>query len=1251
MDTKKKARRRWPWWLLLAAVLLLAGGGFAASRFLNAENVRDLIADQLAQAAGLPASVERVEITWFPLPGLTAYGVRAGDSEMEARAAAVTAYIRWLPLLLGRVEIGVVELDDFGLTLPEDWGRIMTVWNSVSQALGGGGEASGVGIQVSVDRVEADQLHATRLGRVAAEGSFALDGLDEDVFTLSAALRAPLIGPQATADVALEFDTALEMTGIGGEVALRGLSSEVPAPVRADLSGAFSGDVSEIAVAITGDLELPGEGQLAGPVSAKAWWRDDKLILNDFQWQAPGVEAVCDVTWAPGEAIALEIARAALPSGGIAALLARVAPSGVRVAPQEDARFTAKDVLLGITLDGGFTPYTGEATFYGIDFLGAEENVLLDNIEGRVHLAENSVHIDALNADGLSVTGTVTPDAAAGTFAVDIHGTADLAAADPSPWLPFDGLRLDAGQAQIDTLKGTFGGDGGMPDDLAIAITLDGVAGAMAPSPGADPVPITGLSGGVRNQGAGWVLDDLRAEGVRVSGALNPAEGSEGWAMNLSGGADLSSPLLRLALPADVLSDPAGSVAFTRLSGSITPDGGMPRNLVVEGTIANGRAKIAAGGLNDTISDLNATFSTTEGVVNADAKLASERFGAVSWKGRYTSGDGSLSGALGANLAGIAGPFLPDAAQSWATGALRSYGSGPFDVRLTPGDDGKSMRLNIARTTAPTLDATLALRATDTGWSPASLEANATVAVDRLGSALPEGIRGSGTADVSLNYGAADQRVNLSARLDDATLRVGEHLSKGAGQAASVQVAASAGALQRVQVAVLGERIELQANEKGLAAEAFRLDLGNLRGLLTDGAVASGTVSGSFQTMPINADLALDDVAFALAPGLGVDALNGGVRFRNGLVEVENLRIRGANSDCVLTAESQGESWRGALNGAKLDLNAVLAMVDTFSAFTGGSGGGAPGDAKDEGARVYAGTLNVDLGEVHYRNGIMRDLRTQVSVLPSAITLGDLRFVPASGSAAGTLTLRSATDEQPTRVEIALALAGADLAELDRLVFPQPRELAGVIDGDLSLSFPLDDAPLNGIHGHFNYTASNGTYGKFGIATKLLGLLRTTELIRLRLPSIRDKGLNFDTSTARFRFENGIMHWDEMEVVAKSHSFAASGHIDFPKNQTDIVVRMHLLEAVTGSILGQLPVIKQTVNVIKKATPMRVRITGPPITPDAVEDTSEEPTEELELEIPDTAEQALESEEAAVLPVPDTAEDVFEVDAVDPPAE
>lgn len=1276
MDTEAKVSSRWRWLLGITLVLLalMVVGGFGVGYLLDNEKVRGLLSEQLGILVGKPASVESVDLTWFPVPGLTAYGVRAGDATFEARAASATAYIQWLPLLTGRVAIDTIQLNELGLTLPEDPSQILELWNHVSDQLGGGEDGGGGGgIQVTLAGIEAEDLHATRGGRVAAEGSFAVSGLDEDQFEIAAALRAPLIAPQAVLDATLIFDSTLATTGIGGEVSLQGFSVDTPVAARADLEAELSGDVNNITVAIAGTLALPGEDDLEGPVSATAWWRDEKIIVNNFQWQAPGVETIADLTWVPGEAIALKVNRLALPASGIAAALAHNAPSGVRVAPAKSARFTAKDVLLGIELDGDLTPYTGEATFFDIDFLDTDGTTLIDNIGGRIHLADNTLFVDELTAEGLSITASIRPDSAAGTYAITASGQADLATADPSPWLPLEGLRLNSGTVQINELSGTFGADEGMPTDLAVSLALNGVAGQLAPSAGADPVPFSGLSGGIKNEGSGWAIDDLRAEGIRLSGSFQPESDSEGWAMNLSGGAELSSPLVALVMPAGVLENPGGSVAFTRLSGIFTPGEGAPRNLAIEGQIKDGTAKLNTDALQDTLSGVNASFSTSENTITVDATLRSEQFGSLAWDGSYATADDVLEGSLRGDLGRVAAMYLPAEARTWADGALGSYGNGPYALRLELREERTALSLSLRRSAAPVLDANLSMRSGASGWTLSELRGTGAVALEHVNAALPAGIRGSGTAEVAIDMDPTADAIAVNATLDNTSIQFGEYLTKRTGQAAAIQVQLKAGAMESIGVDVLGESFTLRAAGAGLAAEDFALDLAKMQGLLPDDARASGSVSGSFQTSPPAADLQLAGAAFSLSDGLGVDALDGGIRYRSGLVEVDNMRIRGANSDCTLSAETQGESWRGELRGAKLDLNAVQAMYRTFSSMAGGGEdkGASAGSTAQTSTETttettteagttkgYAGTLVVELGEVYYNSGVMQNLRTQVSVLPQSTTFSDLSLVPGSGTVSGEMVIRTATGATPTMLDLRLELAAADLATLDQLIFETPREIAGAMDGTVDLRFPLDDAPLNGLNGRFDYTATEGTYGKFGIATKLLGLLRTTELIRLRLPSLRDQGLNFDTSEAAFRFEDGVMHWDKMEVTSKSHSFAASGLIDFPKNETNIVVRMHLLEAVTGSIIGQLPVIKQTVNVIKKATPMRVRITGPPLTPDAEEDAAAEEDPEAAtsegLPLPDTAEEVFEvdsvdtpEESAAPLALPDTAEEVFDLEPAD----
>jgi uncharacterized protein YhdP len=132
--------------------------------------------------------------------------------------------------------------------------------------------------------------------------------------------------------------------------------------------------------------------------------------------------------------------------------------------------------------------------------------------------------------------------------------------------------------------------------------------------------------------------------------------------------------------------------------------------------------------------------------------------------------------------------------------------------------------------------------------------------------------------------------------------------------------------------------------------------------------------------------------------------------------------------------------------------------------------------------------------------------------------------------------------------------------------------------------------------GRIEYTALNGSYGKAGMGTKVLTAFRATELVRLRMPRLRDEGLVFDESHARLNFQNGVMNIELFDALSTSHAILAEGKVDFARDESDVFVQVHLLESVTG-VLGKVPVVGQLTEALRSQSGLRFRVAGPVANP------------------------------------------------------
>lgn len=154
----------------------------------------------------------------------------------------------------------------------------------------------------------------------------------------------------------------------------------------------------------------------------------------------------------------------------------------------------------------------------------------------------------------------------------------------------------------------------------------------------------------------------------------------------------------------------------------------------------------------------------------------------------------------------------------------------------------------------------------------------------------------------------------------------------------------------------------------------------------------------------------------------------------------------------------------------------------------------------------------------------------------------------------------------PARLVTDLTLNQANAKIIDDIAFEKPRNIAGAFTGTVNLTVPLAEGvpPTHGADGLIQLEGADGTFGQLGIATKLLTVLRATEVVQLRLPSLKDKGLAFDTCAIDVTLTNGLLEVQTMNMRNPTMSVVADGNINFAKDETNLTFRVSLLGAVTG---------------------------------------------------------------------------------------
>ena len=239
------------------------------------------------------------------------------------------------------------------------------------------------------------------------------------------------------------------------------------------------------------------------------------------------------------------------------------------------------------------------------------------------------------------------------------------------------------------------------------------------------------------------------------------------------------------------------------------------------------------------------------------------------------------------------------------------------------------------------------------------------------------------------------------------------------------------------------------------------------------------------------------------------------------------------------------------------------------------------------------------MANVLYRRAQLTNVFTNVTAKNGDVELGNLALSTAEGSAAGWVRLAQPRGERPASTSMSLKLDGVDLAIIDDIALEEPRGVRGRAVGQIDLElFTGENIPaFSNANGLVQVRATDGTFGKLGIATKVLSVLRTFEITRLRAPKLKDQGLSFDTCESQATFKDGVMTLQTFNMATPSYNITAIGTIDFNAQNTDVLVHVGLLETVLGAA-DLVPGLDAIVGQLRTAGGLRILLTGSPTDPE-----------------------------------------------------
>jgi hypothetical protein len=717
-----------------------------------------------------------------------------------------------------------------------------------------------------------------------------------------------------------------------------------------------------------------------------------------------------------------------------------------------------------------------------------------------------------------------------------------------------------------------------------------------------------GVSGDVSFEEGVIHVGRVESEGVSLTGDVSPDFSTGITTIDLSGQVQMTRERLQSLVDLPQIAEATGNVELTRIRATIVPGEGMPADLVIEGSVKDGVLAIKSDAWDDRLAPLSATFTAQPGRIDTKAQATSQKLGATSVDGQYLLEEREWRGTVQGDLSKMDLPFLKqEAAKDVAPGVVAAYGPSAFAITVTlPGPDRPRAVVAFDRDGAPELAGSVEWRKDGEVWALGDVRVDATIPGAALRGMLPATSTASGNVGVDFTRSREQARFDAHVDLNATELTLGDSLRKASGVVASLDITGEASPeiwqARTLTIDCLGERVQGRFENGRFIVDPLALNVATLTPLLTRGGEARGRVEGRIATNPTELDLNLVEFGAALSPELTIESVNGVVSVRPDSVSVRDLAVRAANSDCRITAEKRAGRWSGNVTGRQLDINGLEALFKAFAQYRGEDTGpepatdAVPAAGQRGNEEPFAGAFTANLDTLFYRQAHFANASATVVVQDRRIQVDNLRLARDGGTVTGAIII--APGEPAGRFATEMAVANISAQVIDELAFVEPRGLEGILNGTVLLDMPTGEGvnPTHGLNGRITFTGENGTFGKLGIATQILNVLRATEITRLRMPTLRDGGLTYDTCRATVSMNNGLMTFEEMVIRTPTYLITAEGTIDYPANQTELLVHVSLLESVLSA--GDfVPGVRELADRFRTAGGLRILLTGPPDNP------------------------------------------------------
>jgi hypothetical protein len=684
-------------------------------------------------------------------------------------------------------------------------------------------------------------------------------------------------------------------------------------------------------------------------------------------------------------------------------------------------------------------------------------------------------------------------------------------------------------------------------------------------------------------------IAELRGGPIDLRGTITPDLTVHRMAVELTGAIGVDEALLHALGAPPAVRAASGAVALEELRAEIPALPEEHPRYTVRAQLAGGSLRIESDTYAETISGLDARLTGDEAGLHWEARGVGAALGPITANAQLDIAMSRVQGDL--TLVNPSAQFLRDeSAQRHLTPVLRAYAGAPISFEVQrDADPPHVQRIRFERDGTPHLKAALVVRPEPRADPLRDLDVAADLPADVIAGFLPEDAHATGIGSLRVRRSGGGAGFFAEADLGGLGIADGDFLEKKAGEPVTLRVEGLAGAKwkpRRVVLAAEQGQIAAAIDEKGLTASDLDIDLAAFSFLLVDGARASGRLRGGFETATKSVDLKLVGVALSLPPDFKLDAADGSIAVADHDWAVRDLRVRGPRTDATLDLAVKDHKLRGRAIGQRGDADFVRAFLRQVDALKSHQ----PGPPTDR----TSGVLALALDHVHYRRAEAERFSAAVQFDQDDIHVRNLAFAVGEGRVTGRVDVDVRDRPEPSILDLDLDFANLSRGFVDELLDEESRGGGGSWVGKLRFTAPLHDdlkAMMPDGSGLLKATGRNGTLvGRLGLATKVITVLRSTETLRMKFPTLRDEGIVFDSVRGELAMEQGKVDVRQFELDSTSYAMSATGELNFREDSSHVPIEVNAIRGLTTSFVERVPVAGDALKIVN----VRLVATGSP---------------------------------------------------------